>query len=169
MSSQYYDSMDKIIWLIGQAINWHKKAIREGLEEAQLNLEKCQDLTLDQQFILGYSYKEGNGVNQFPLKALEWFLKAAAQGHVTSQYQVSKMYRDGEGVTQDNAESAKWMLKAAEQGNELAQYEMGLFYSDGVGVQKDNFEAVKWMKKAEKQGSALASLFLMVDRTLFTD
>ncbi len=51
------------------------------------------------------------------LEASKWFLKAANQGHVSSQYYLGLFYEDGKGVQQDHIQAVYWYRKAAEQGD----------------------------------------------------
>jgi TPR repeat protein len=52
---------------------------------------------------------------------VRWFLKAAAQGNVSAQYNLSIMHAHGQGVSKDLEESARWTREAAEQGHAKAQ------------------------------------------------
>ena len=45
-------------------------------------------------------------------KAMEWFLKAADQGHAGAQYHIGVMHLDGLGVPQDNSRAMSWMLRS---------------------------------------------------------
>lgn len=152
-----YDSMDNLTRAIGEAIEWHRNAVDQGLVEALNNLAQSSELSPKQQFILGYAYHEA----QLPSKATEWYLKAAEQGHIGAQYELSGMYSNGGGVTLNKVEAAKWMLKVANQGNAQGQYLVGILYFDGGGVPQDKVEAEKWMLKAAKQGYIPADIYLI--------
>lgn len=54
-------------------------------------------------------------------KAIEWYRKAAEQGHDQAQYQLGKLYFDGLYVDKDWSKAKKWLSKSAKQGNEDAQ------------------------------------------------
>ena len=57
--------------------------------------------------------------------ALDWYKKAAKQGHFMAQMRLGLMYRTGEGVIQDLKESEKWFKKAADQNrNPLAKFSL---------------------------------------------
>ena len=84
------------------------------------------------QFSLAKSYRaKGEEV-----KAIDWFQKAASQGHVDAQYEF------GTALAGENPE---------------AMYLMGLMYRDGKGVDKDRNQAVDWLKKAAKAGNRKAA------------
>ena len=76
------------------------------------------------QYKLGVMYKNGRGVQQDNAKAVEWYRKAAEQGHANAQYKLGVMYKNGSGVQQDNAMVVEWYSKAAEQGHANAQNEL---------------------------------------------
>lgn len=50
------------------------------------------------------------------IKAVEYFQKAAEQGHTEAQLNLGYCYDKGYGVAQNYTEAAKWYHKAAEQG-----------------------------------------------------
>ena len=58
------------------------------------------------QFILGFMYDEGKGVPQDYAEAAKWYRKAAKQGNIAAQYNLSLM--------EDRAEMEKWYRRAAE-------------------------------------------------------
>ena len=46
-------------------------------------------------------YANGQGVKQDYFKAVEWYQKAADQGHAAAQYNLGIMYKNGLGVKQN--------------------------------------------------------------------
>ena len=66
-----------------------------------------------------YSY--GEGVPQDYKKAIEWYQKAAEQGHADAQYNLGWIYEKGRGVSADNYKALEWYEKAAVQGVAMAQ------------------------------------------------
>ncbi|KAF9309972.1 hypothetical protein BGZ91_007229, partial [Linnemannia elongata] len=106
----------------------------------------------DAQVALGDMYSDGEGVAQDYQEAMDWYLMAAKQGHIYSQYNVGLYYNYGRGVPQDYAQAMKWFLKAANQGNGYAQYSIGLLYHYGLGVPQDYVQAMEWYLKAANQG-----------------
>lgn len=76
----------------------------------------------EEQNRLGMMYFSGVGVPKDESKALEWWTRAAAQGHPKAQYNLGMMYSSGgDGVPKDAAKAAQWYQKAAEQGDADAQ------------------------------------------------
>ena len=63
-------------------------------------------------------YKNGRGVRQDYVKALEWYTKAANQGDAQAQYNLGLMYYKGEGVRQNTATAKEWFGKACDNGDQ---------------------------------------------------
>jgi len=89
-------------------------------------------------------------------KALEWYTKAASQGHDRAQFNLGSMYCNGDGVRKNRKKALEWYTKAASQGNERAQNNLGWMYFEGDGVPKDYEKAFEWTLKAANQGFAEA-------------
>ena len=63
----------------------------------------------------------GEGVPRDGTKAVEWFRKAAEQGHIRAQYNLAILYHIGFGVRQNDAKAEEWFSKAAERGHGAAK------------------------------------------------
>jgi len=87
------------------------------------------------QFELGKHYRQKKDED----RALKWFQKAAAQGHVEAQYEFANA------LTNDTP---------------VALFLMGMMYKDGDGVEKDRGQAINWLKKAAACGHVKAADFL---------
>jgi len=94
-------------------------------------------------------YDNGHGVIQDYKQAVNWYTKAAQQGHAEAQSNLGFMYSNGRGVTRDYKQAVNWYTKAAEQGDTVAQYNLGVMYRNGRGVTRDYKQAVNWYAKAE--------------------
>ena len=55
------------------------------------------------------------------MEAVEWYRKAAEQGHAQAQNNLAVCLDNGSGCAADKAEAFKWYKKAAEQGIKEAQ------------------------------------------------
>ncbi|KAF9901530.1 hypothetical protein EC991_006041 [Linnemannia zychae] len=119
-------------------------------------MEKVKLGDKDAQRTLGSMYQFGDGVQQDYQAALDWYIKAANQGHVEAQNFVGHMHRNGLGVSQDYDTAMKWYRKAAHQGFASAQYNVGYLYEKGLGVPQDYHQAMEWYQKAASQGNASA-------------
>jgi hypothetical protein len=109
----------------------------------------------NEQYSLGKSHTKKDDVVAFG-----WFMKAANQGHMDSQFEVGRMYALGEGVSTDQLKAAEWYGKAAEQGLRHAQRNLGRMYLEGDGVKKDPEKARYWLSKAADQGDMDARILL---------
>lgn len=112
------------------------------------------------QFELGVMYFKGFGVPQDYIKALDFFEKAAVQGHERAKDYIPRTYfalgsdyfSEDAGERQDDHEAFKWFSKAAELGHAQAQYLIGLMYYFGEGIQKDEVKGVVLLKQSAQNG-----------------
>ena len=81
------------------------------------------------QFQLGRYFHIGDGDSggKDPAKAVEWFRKAAEQGHVQAQDSLAMCFYYGEGTPKDLSEARKWFEKAAEGGSNHAKIMLARF------------------------------------------
>ncbi|MDR1874713.1 MAG: Hsp70 family protein, partial [Synergistaceae bacterium] len=128
-----------------QATQTAKETVNPGVsvKETEQTLESS-----DEHYALGDKYyKEGD----YP-QAVEWYRKAAEQGHTSGQNSLGYMYQHGLGVTQDHKQAIEWYRKAADQGDASGQSSLGDMYWQGLGVSQDYKQAVEWYRKAAEQG-----------------
>jgi TPR repeat protein len=111
-------------------------------------------------YSLANMYRDGKGVEQDYVEALNWYQKAADQGLALAQYNLGQMYRDSKGVQQNYAETLKWFHLAAEHGQADAQYSLGVMYRAGQGMPQNYDKARKWCWLAADQGNAWAQTSL---------
>ena len=74
-------------------------------------------------------YEDGCGVDKNDSTAVEWYRKAAEQGHDDAQFRLGTMYEDGWGVDKNISTALEWYRKAAEQGDDDAQESVSLLSS----------------------------------------
>ena len=86
-------------------------------------------------------------------RAMEWYQKAAAQGHALAQNNIGFLYQNGLGVEQDYAKAMEWYQKAAVNGNDVAQNNLGYFYLNGLGTERNYTKAIEWFSKAAAQNN----------------
>ena len=65
------------------------------------------------------------------LKAIEFYKKAASQGHAEAKYKLGMYYKDGHGVKQSYYEAFKLFESAAYYEHREAQYELAMLYDKG--------------------------------------
>ncbi len=109
---------------------------------------------LDAQYYLGWSYQHGiaTGVQTDYYKAVEWYTKAAEQGHAGAQCALGVCYYFGYGVNKNYIEAAKWFEKASQQDSAEASYRLAQCYEYGNGVEQDKQKAKELFEKAEQLG-----------------
>lgn len=80
--------------------------------------------------------------------AMQWWEKAAGQGHARAQNGLGVLYRDGDLGEADPKRAAEWFRRSAENGYAFAMFSLALLYRDGDGVKQDDIEAHKWFNLA---------------------
>ncbi len=104
------------------------------------------------QYRLGEMYSLGLGVRQDSSRAIAWYGRAAAQGHLDAQNNIGVVYCD----QGEHGMALKWFLKAARAGNAAAQFNTGNMYYNGSGATRDQAKAARWYLKAGERGDARA-------------
>ncbi len=104
------------------------------------------------QYGLGIMYRNGDGVEEDPVKAAEWLTKSADQGFAGAQFNLGIMYQKGAGVERSDSRAAELYEAAAVQGMAQAQYNLGVLHQLGMGVNRDLVEAYVWFTMAGLQG-----------------
>ena len=127
------------------------------------------------QFEWGERFEKGQGVAQDEMRAAEYYLKAAVQGHTAAQFSLGLMYGRGRGVSRNGASAQRWLRQAAEQGHPGAQYRWGVeLYQDSKRLPQAQacearIEGYKYVQLAVRQGyrgagSALEVIALEISR-----
>jgi hypothetical protein len=96
------------------------------------------------QYNIGRMYAYGRGVPQGYAKAMDWYRKSAAQGHLSAINNIGRLYHEGFGVAQDYAAALQWYRLAADGGDGVAQYNLGSMYAHGQGVPQNDRDAHFW-------------------------
>ena len=87
----------------------------------------------DAQCSLGCIYDFGlEGVDKNYQEAVNWYRKAADQGHKSGQYFLGTCYQLGKYVNKNNEEAAKWYRKAVSQGHAKAKEALDLLINEGL-------------------------------------
>ncbi len=84
-------------------------------------------------FILGSSYKRGNGVSVDIAKAEFYLSFAANQGYHNAQYLLGRIYDSDGGSIDQHIKGYEWIFVAANQGNEYAIARQHYFYGKVPG------------------------------------
>lgn len=114
---------------------------------------------------------DGKTVAPDPVKAVEYYEKASAQGHGGAQNRMGIACREGfGGKAKDLQMAAVWFRRAAGLGNAEGQYRYALCLQEGAGVARNDQKALEWFLKAAEQGfgDAIAAVGLCHEQGLGT-
>ncbi len=138
----------------------------------EINFKHCKQAAEQNdsmgQYFLAQMYRQGEGVEKDPQKAIQWYRRAANQGNRLAQYNLGWIFEVGEDVPKAKNEAIKWYTLAAEQGDKYAPFNLGTIYYTGSGESKGlvkthfwfgvavingNLKAKKWQDKIAKKMS----------------
>ena len=127
-----------------------------------LHLECAQKGETFSQYCVAEFYSEGKHTRgkANPIKAFEWYRKAADQGLDLAQYELAMCYRKGYGTAKNQTKAFEYLQKAARQGHARAQVELGKCYEFEWGTDKDLEQALLWYKKSAEQNHPVGQLYL---------
>ncbi|MEJ7925273.1 SPOR domain-containing protein [Sphingobium sp. AN641] len=110
----------------------------------------------DAQFNMGQAHKLGRGVQTDLSAALEWYRKAAGQGHLRAEDNLGLlMFQQG-----DRAGAMPYLQRSAARGEPRAQYIVGTSLFNGDLVGKDWVRAYAFMTRASASGLPQATTSL---------
>ncbi len=89
-----------------------------------------------------------------PVKALEYYEKAAATGDSEAAYIAAIMYEENLQIRPNSNRMAELMRQAAESGHAAALADYGLLVYQGRGVTRDIAAAAGWFEKSAKAGDS---------------
>ncbi len=104
------------------------------------------------QYELGRANANGTPPNY--AAALEWYRRAASQGHAGACRNIGLMYRYGQAVTADYAEARKSYERAWELGDPQAMNRIGDMFFEGLGVSQDYDLAIGCYRRAAEKGDS---------------
>lgn len=113
------------------------------------------------QFHLGQAYRLGRGVKTDLNTALDWYRKAAAQGHIQAGHNCGHLLH----YQKKYSEALPFLIASADRGEPRAQYLLATELFNGVNIEKDWIRAYAMMTRAASGGIAPASRSLaLMDR-----
>lgn len=83
------------------------------------------------QFVMGISYKYGEGRRQSNEKAFEYFQKSASQNHMDAIAELGICYENGIGTSPSKELATQCYIRAKDLGSIRTLYELGKCYLDG--------------------------------------
>ncbi len=100
----------------------------------------------DSQFVIAKAYEDGREINQNLEKALYFYKKSAAQGHVEACMRLGRLYSEETWHPKDLDQSLFWYEKAAQEGYIPAQIKTSHLYRTKPNP---NFKkSEEWLEKA---------------------
>jgi len=114
------------------------------------------------QFHVARMYEKADGVPFDWGKALDWYLKAADNGHADARYYAGVIYLTGSQglVPMDRRKAWQLVRQAADEGSARAAFQLGDWYRLGVDVPPNAEEALKWYRFAAERGHLPAAEML---------
>ncbi len=109
----------------------------------------------------GEPMREAEPADQTRLaEAVQWYQKAAQQGHADAQFHLACLYRHGVGGLGDFTQAQSLFESAARAGHRAATYELAVMLDEGFAGAARPQEAMDWFKKAAAVGHEGARLAL---------
>jgi hypothetical protein len=105
------------------------------------------------QFHLGQAYRLGRGVKTDLNTALDWYRKAAAQGHIQAGDNCGHLLH----YQKKYNEALPFLIASSDRGEPRAQYLLATELFNGVNIEKDWIRAYAMMTRAASAGIAPAS------------
>jgi uncharacterized protein len=102
------------------------------------------------------SKKKPNDKGSALKESVQWFEKAALQGHPDASLALGTAYFLGRGADLDYAKALRWYTQAAEFGDVAAQYLVASMYESATGTAKNLDTALMWYIAAARQGDVAA-------------
>ncbi len=109
------------------------------------------------QYLVGYLYDDGLGVEHNLAEAARWYRMAAEQQHVYAQFNLAIMYSDGIGLPRDPVEAYRWFMLAADTSDPIDRRD-ALYAADDVamGMTKTELEQAERLIGAWRATKGLA-------------
>lgn len=176
MVATFYESGLYFEKNINDAINWFKKAVKNGCNDSKVSLglmyeygneyltadlNKAFELYKDAansnhaygQYNLATLYEYGDGDIEKDIdKAIELYTKSADNNDANAQNALGAMYYSGDGIEENHKKAFELFHKAASNGLSFAQSNVAEMYRDGEGVKKNKQKAIKYFRLAANQG-----------------
>jgi TPR repeat protein len=145
-------------WYAKAAANHHKNARQRIYEIAGMGLSEGHP---EAQFIIGCLDYSGPRKDKREA-AVNWFKRAAIQGHLESLFQLGMICWEGEEVARSPSQAALYWKEAGRKGHIKAQYCLAKLHENGArGVEKNIHQAVYWLQLAAKGGHKEARCSLL--------
>ncbi|MDH5518437.1 MAG: sel1 repeat family protein [Gammaproteobacteria bacterium] len=113
------------------------------------------------QYAVARSYELGKRVKSDKAKAIEWYTKAADQGHAESGYRLGLIYYKGIGGFKTNPPKAfHYLSMAAKANHKRSQAHLAEMYENGEGVKQNDVMSDYWYEQAFTSSTQPLSQYL---------
>ncbi|MDP7011807.1 MAG: tetratricopeptide repeat protein [Verrucomicrobiota bacterium] len=113
------------------------------------------------QFLIGARHQKGHGMPQNDAIAMDWYNKAAAQGHPGAINNVGWMHGTGRVAGgADGAKASAMYLRAAERGNSVSQNNIAMRLFSGADIAQDKEKAFEWHKRSAENDYGRGQYYL---------
>ncbi len=124
---------------VTKAIDFFTRSAQNGDVQSMLNL--------------AHIFRTGaSGGQADPIKAREWYERAAAAGHSGAMNQLGVIFNDGLGVAKNAATARSWFERGVANGNTFAMWNLARLLNSGTGGAADYPRTAKLLLTAVKQG-----------------
>ena len=112
-------------------------------------LDKANNGDSNAQYTIARAYELGKRMKTDKKKAIEWYTKAADQGHLEAGYRLGLIYYKGIGGYKIDLKKAFHYISMAAKGNhKRSQAHMAKMYENGDGIGKDKTFSDYWYEQA---------------------
>ncbi|HYK54306.1 MAG TPA: tetratricopeptide repeat protein [Candidatus Eremiobacteraceae bacterium] len=133
-----YINDDKLAGHYGLALEWLQKDERSPWS----------------QYVLGWLYQHGNGVEKSSIEAVHWYRLASEKRYGPAEAAYAAILHSGaSGISRDDTEAATYYTAAARDGNALGMYELATMTQAGVGTSKNDVLAERLFSAAASLGN----------------
>ena len=107
------------------------------------------------QLLAGRIFVPMSGISQDRDAAIQWFTRAAEQGHHRSEEALADLYTESEDPSGYGPSAELYRRSAEEGGSAWAALRMGMMYATGAGIGEDDAAALEWFSLLGTDGYEL--------------
>ena len=109
-------------------------------------------------FYLGMIYYEGTYVKKNTAKALDHYIRGAAQNNAFCFFELARIYAEGDIEPKTPSLEFLYLKRSAEEGFVNAQHLLGIAYSRGEICSKNEYKALSWFRESVRNGNPVSYL-----------
>ena len=165
-------SLDDEQWSLGPTFGFGRQQSHKATNPTSRTVNDLRSRATEgnpeAQYFLGLLMWYGDGVATDRDMAMDFFRRAAKQGHIHAQFNVGLILafsapdptHSQQDTDKDLHTALNWVSNAASEGLSDAHWLLGLMYRDGKGTEKDYDLAFEEFSKAAEAGSARGHFFV---------